>query len=98
MLYVERKESSGLSNVLSSSNFFLPNGPRPLSLIENVKDFEIKDDYMFASKEKVSYFIIIIKSPPTMWGRLFVLVLSIIVIVIIIILQQFHDIVYVLCL
>ncbi|GAB1604830.1 sortilin-related receptor-like isoform X2 [Argonauta hians] len=51
-IYVERKEPNGHSTVVLSTNFFL--GTQK-ALISEVEDFEIKDNYMFATK-KIRYF------------------------------------------
>ncbi|XP_014768390.1 sortilin-related receptor isoform X1 [Octopus bimaculoides] len=51
-IYVERIEPNGHSTVVLSTNFFLGS---QLALISGVEDFEIKDNYMFATK-KIRYF------------------------------------------
>lgn len=49
ILYVEREEPSGTSTVLASSTMF--EGHNYTVLIRGVEDFQVRDDFMFATKK-----------------------------------------------
>ena len=48
-LYVERGEPSGTATVVSSSNLF--RGGNFDVVIQDVQDFQVRDDFMFATKK-----------------------------------------------
>lgn len=57
-LYVQRSEPTDLSSVLSSKNLF-KSGTQQTIIAEEVKDFQIKGDFVFITKkfDKVSTYI-----------------------------------------
>lgn len=53
-LYVERHQPSGYSTVLRSTDFFQSRESQEV-ILEAVRDFQLRDKYMFATKVVVSY-------------------------------------------
>jgi hypothetical protein len=49
LLYIQREEPSGTSTVLASPTMF--EGRNYTVLIRGVEDFEVRDDFMFATKK-----------------------------------------------
>ena len=49
-LFVEREDYPGSSVVFMSTTYFQN---VPVTLINNVRDFEVKDKYMFATRNEV---------------------------------------------
>lgn len=50
VLFIQREEPSGMSVIISSDSLFLD--PKDTQvLMSNVDEFQIKDDYMFASRK-----------------------------------------------
>lgn len=52
-IYVERHEPSGYSTVLRSTDFFQSRENQEV-ILEEVRDFQLRDKYMFATKVVVS--------------------------------------------
>lgn len=53
-IYVERHEPSGYSTVFRSTDFFQSRENQEV-ILEEVKDFQLRDKYMFATKVVVSW-------------------------------------------
>lgn len=55
-VYIEEKLGTGSNNILHTSNYVTFK-----SIINNVEDFEVREEYMFATERLVSIFMVLIK-------------------------------------